>query len=343
MAVALVLVVMRVGVRAGAAAVAALTLWVVGALIFYYPARLEEIVAEGLGVVLVSGFVVIFASLLREVERSGLRAQQANEHLTVLNAELTSANEQLRAAALVERDLVLAQERERTSRELHDGLGHRLTLVGMSLDYARRVRDSDPDAAWGELDHAATLNRETLDLMRRWVRALHPPEPGPDTNGTTSFEAIADSFRGTGLAVEVTYEGMPGPPPLPTAVSLLAHRFVQEGLTNVLRHADAGQVTIVMRQEVSLLEVLVRDDGDPQADPGEGFGRRNLRERAEAIGGAVTGHRLSEGGFELRLRVPLTEEGPRSEGAPTTAGTHPTHSQRRHAPGPATGQHMVSP
>ncbi|MEI2776220.1 MAG: histidine kinase [Tetrasphaera sp.] len=78
-----------------------------------------------------------------------------------------------------ERDLVLAQERTRAARELHDGLGHRLTLVAMSFEYAQRMRHRDPEPAWAEIENAAKTNQEALDHMRLWVRAA-PPESLPD-------------------------------------------------------------------------------------------------------------------------------------------------------------------
>lgn len=306
-AVALVVVTHRVGPVTGFACVAAATAWVVGILALYYRAEVPEIVTEGVATATVFSLVVVFAALLRQVETSERRAAAANEELRATNAELTAANERLHAAALAERDLVLAEERARTSRELHDGLGHQLTIVGMSLDYALRMRDREPDPAWEEVRRARVINKESLDVMRRWVRALHPPPHLPDATGPAAFDAIADSFRGTGLEVNVGYEGMEDPPPLPADVGLFAHRLVQEGLTNVLRHADAEHVQITMRQHPGRVEVSIVDDGTGTDNPGEGFGRRNLRERAEALGGSVTGRVLDGGGFEILAQVPLPE------------------------------------
>lgn len=304
-AVGLMVVTHRVGVAAGLICVGLSTAWVAGILAFYYRADLPEVLVEAVATLTVFTLVVVFATLLRTVESSERQVATANEELRAANAELTEANARLHAAALNERDLVLAEERARTSRELHDGLGHQLTLIGMSLDYAHRMRDRDPEAAWEEVRRAGVVGKESLETMRRWVRALHPPPHLPDATGPAAFDAIAESFRGTGLEVEVGYEGMEDPPPLPAEVGLFAHRLVQEGLTNVLRHADAQHVRITMRQQPGSVEVSIVDDGTGTDDPGEGFGRRNLRERAEALGGSVSGQLLQDGGFEILARLPL--------------------------------------
>lgn len=303
--VAALVITLRKGRGYGVAAVLVVVAWVFGTLVLFYPAGPTEVMVESVAVAVLMGLFVAFASLLRAVEHAREDAARAAADLSRANTELNRANAQLREAALVERDLALAEERARTSRELHDGLGHQLTLVKMSLEYAQRMRDRDQDTAWAEVANAVGSTQTMLDTMRRWVRALHPPPHLPDATGPAAFDMIADSFRGTGLEVRVRYEGMDDPPPLPIDVGLLAHRVVQEGLTNVLRHTDAREVVILMQQQPDGVSVTVRDDGTVDEDPGESFGRRNLRERAESLGGTVEGSTRPDGGFELVLSQPL--------------------------------------
>lgn len=219
--------------------------------------------------------------------------------------ELEVANERLRAAIVTEREFVLAQERARAARELHDGLGHRLTLVAMSLQFAQRMQDRDPEKAWAEVATAATTNLAALDNMRLWARALDPPEPAQGVGGAAAFDAIADAFRGTGLEVTVTHRGTDDL--LPQQVNLFATRFVQEGLTNVLRHADATQVAVEVLQSPQQVRITLRDDGRSQPVPHEGFGLRSLRERADAMGGTLTSGAVADGGWQLVVVLPLTD------------------------------------
>lgn len=265
-------------------------------------ATLLSIVLDGLFVSLSLGFAVIVGALLRDLEVTRGAALRVNE-------ELATANERLRETMSLERDLVLAEERARSSRELHDGLSARLTVTSMSLDYALRMRERDPELAWAEVARAAEGNRETLGHMRTWVRALSPPQLTPGLGGAAAFEAIADSFRGTGLSIEVRHEGDEGP--LPPEVTTLAYRVVQEGLTNALRYAGASAVVIALRQSPEDVRIAVRDDGPGTQAPVEGFGLRALREQAEGRGGQMVAGPRPEGGFELAVRVPLTGRGER--------------------------------
>ena len=236
-------------------------------------------------------------ALIRTVERS--RSEAAT-----VGVELEVANAALRTSLLLERDLVLAEERARSARQLHDGLGHRLTLVAMSLEYAQQAHVRDPEKAWAEVGTASATTREALSEMRLWVRALDPPVADEGVAGAAAFDAIADAFRGTGLDVRVTYRGEG--PALGRDAALFATRFIQEGLTNVLRHAVASRVDIEVIQSPQQVRFTIGDDGSGPSSPTEGFGRRSLRERAETLGGTVSSRRSALGGFELSAVLPLT-------------------------------------
>lgn len=237
--------------------------------------------------------------------------QEARAVAVEREARIARANERLRASMSLERELVLAQERARSARELHDGLGHRLTLTSMSLQFALKMREKKPDLAWAEIDNAAQTNARALDVVRLWAVALDPAAGG-GARGAASFEAIADAFRGTGLDVRVTHQGLvvdgggeAGRADLlsgPAGVFLT--RLVQEGLTNVLRHAHATRVDVDIAEEPGKVRIAIRDNGIGQREPREGFGLRSLRERAEALGGSLAG-RPADPGWELTAVIPL--------------------------------------
>lgn len=210
---------------------------------------------------------------------------------------------ELRASVDTEKELMLADERSRSARELHDGLGHRLTLIAMNLEYAQRIHATDPERAWTEVAGAREESRNALAYMRRWVRALNPPRE-PNLAGNAAFEAIADSFRGTGLSVTVSHAGREVE--LGKEASLFAYRLVQEGLTNVLRHSNADRVEIALQWGDGDIEIEMRDNGGPltQHDETGGFGLRSLAERARELGGAFATERSGDG-MVLVGRVPV--------------------------------------
>lgn len=224
-------------------------------------------------------------------------------------AEKQQLVQRLRRAAVTEKELVLAEERARSARALHDGLGHRLTLVSMSLDFAERTREQDPQRAWGEVATARGTAQEALQEMRTWVRALHPVRDDEIT-GAAALNAIAESFRGTGLVVslEVSEEADAALAHSEDA-SLLVVRTVQEGLTNALRHARAETVDITLRTDDRGMLLRVRNDLDSRSrseiPPGAatpGFGLRSLIERAEAAGGTLDAAREGDS-FHLNLTL----------------------------------------
>lgn len=136
--------------------------------------------------------------------------------------------------------------------------------------------------------------------MRTWVRALDPIRVG-DAQGVAAFEAIAESFRGTGLEVEVSSTGSERE--LSKPLALFSYRFVQEGLTNALKHGGADRVRIVLDQRTAFVLTL-RDNGTVESGPvSPGFGLRSLRERAEDLGGGIE-YAPTREGFTLTATIP---------------------------------------
>lgn len=252
------------------------------------------VLAQTTGVVLILGYALLVGQLLRETDL----ARRHNERLLA----------QQRAAAEVEKDHVLAQERTRSAGALHDGLGHQLTAMRLSLDVAERLRRTDPDMAWAEVARAGDLATMGLDRMRTWVRALDPVSVGALTD-VAALEAVADSFRGTGLDVEVVTIGESSP--LDRTRGLFCLRVVQEGLTNALRHGGAGQVRIDVDRTPASLRLTLTDDGEPPDDgqqPQPSYGLRTLHGRAEELGGSVCAGWTGDG-FRLIAEVPMDVPG----------------------------------
>src|SRR5699024_7911041 len=219
---------------------------------------------------------------------------------------LEEAITRLRRTAEIEKELLLADERSRSARDLHDGLGHRLTLISMGLEFARRTRSDDPEKAWNEVAAADATARDALTEMPTWVRALSPVRDA-DATGAAAFEAIAESFRGSGLEVIVETDG--NDLPLTQETSLLLYRAVQEGLTNALRHGRAQSVHIRLVTGGDELTLRIVSDLDEEARtplPTGGItprgGLRGLADRAAAVGGSVRAvHR--DGFVELTVRL----------------------------------------
>ena len=203
----------------------------------------------------------------------------------------------------------VAEERVRIARELHDVIGHSVSVMTVQASAVRRRLTPDQTEERQALESVESVGREALAEMRRMVGALRErgeraeQEPAP---GLDQLGGLVEQFRAAGLAVELEVSGSPRS--LAPGLDLTAYRLIQEGLTNVLRHAvrpTHAEVTVTYRD--GELDLAVRDDGQPQ-DPGEaGHGLLGMKERVSVYGGELVARPL-ERGFELAARLPLDAE-----------------------------------
>ncbi|MEU7912131.1 sensor histidine kinase [Microbispora bryophytorum] len=201
------------------------------------------------------------------------------------------------------RELAVAEERARMAAEMHDSVGHHLTVIKMGLENAERFRRRRPDAAWSEVRQAKELTVEALADARRWVRALRPLALDGRV-GSAALERLAASFDGTGITVSFEVRGEERH--LKADTELVLYRVLQEGLTNALRHAKAEHVHGTLTFGDDQVALVVRDDGTGRDDRARGgFGLTSLADRARALGGTLAGGNRPGGGFELRAELPL--------------------------------------
>lgn len=216
-----------------------------------------------------------------------------------------------RALAVIERARTVAtQEQLRMAQDLHDGVGHGLAVIAMQAGVGLHVLDRDPAAVRSALGAIRDTARESLDALRAELAQMSGPqvsgEPAPrrPRHGMGDLDALVDRVRTAGLAVDVT--GSPGV--LAEPVGAVVYGVVQEGLTNVLRHASATSVVVRLDRSPERLAITVEDDGRGSgraAGPEEGMGLRGMRERVQALGGAFSAGPRATGGFAVQAVLPL--------------------------------------
>jgi signal transduction histidine kinase len=202
----------------------------------------------------------------------------------------------------------VAEERLRIARELHDAVGHHLSLINVQTAAALRKLKRDPSFKTGEtLQVVADTSRLSLRELRAMVGVLREPGedsptgPGPSLDQLSS---LVEAARASGLEVDLRVDGRAE---LPAAVDAAAFRVVQESLTNVLRHAQAKHVQVKVVTGTSTLAVAVIDDGagDAKGAKGAGNGLMGMRERAEGLGGTFDAGPRDDGGFAVEATWPL--------------------------------------
>jgi signal transduction histidine kinase len=215
-------------------------------------------------------------------------------------------------ARLLERDreqqaAVMAAERGRIARELHDVIAHTVSVMGIQAAAAAEVLDHDPHRARAPLDSIQMTARDAIEELRRLLGVLRDGSesaelaPQPDLGGLGD---LVERARESGLHVELSIEG--DRRSLPAGIELAGYRIVQEALTNIRKHAGTARARVTIQYRPACLDMLVEDEGRGVAGgAGTAHGLVGMRERATLYGGTLDAGPRPGGGFRVRARLPL--------------------------------------
>jgi signal transduction histidine kinase len=201
-------------------------------------------------------------------------------------------NEVLARQEAVSATHAVVEERLQLSRDLHDAIGHSLTVVALQAGAARRLADTDPQ-------RAEEVMRTVAKAAREGARSMTWPATSTDVT------RLVDGVRATGLVIDADVSDESTLEPTQQAI---AYRIVQEALTNVLRHAPGARAAVLVRRNGDAVDVVVSNTAPAGSGSGPGTGRGldGIRERVAAAAGQVTWSTLADGGFELRVRLPMS-------------------------------------
>lgn len=201
------------------------------------------------------------------------------------------------------------EERQRISRELHDEAGQALTALKIALEIIQGEVPTSEESLRQNLDEAIALTDSARDQIRMLARGLRPP--ALDTVGLNlTLEDFCRNF-GRRTQLEIEYEGADGLN-LPDAVNICLYRLLQEGLTNVAKHAQASQVGVKLWVADTAVHLSISDDGIGFADesriPGQsaGLGLLGMQERVELLDGRLELHTTPGNGTRVVAHLPLT-------------------------------------
>ena len=259
--------------------------------------------------IILAGVLVYFADTIRT---------QAFEPVTVLVVWVATwavgystarrREEQDRARRAIRRQVV-AEERTRIARELHDVVAHHVSVIGVLAAAARRQLERDPGKASAALASIEDSSRQAVVEMHGLLGFLRQEGDGDELVPAPTLrqlEALAGQLSEATLSVDVRVEGEQRA--LPTSVELSAYRVVQEALTNTVKHAGASTAEVRVRYRPQEVEVEIVDDGVGQsAAPGTygGHGLVGMRERVALHGGRLTAGPRPGGGYAVQATFPL--------------------------------------
>lgn len=282
---------------AGQSALLLSSLWMGAVCVLIYtvlvlPLILSNRWIDAIAVALVYGTGIVFVVVFTRIAASEREAR----------AGLAEANRLLRENAAQVEELATTKERNRLAREIHDSLGHYLTVVNVQIGAAQAIFAQDATRALDHLSKAQSLTQEGLGEVRRSVAALRASA----TESRPLPEALAklvEQWNATGLRARLSVEGARRQ--LTPQADLTLYRAAQEALTNVGQHARASRVDLILdyRAPESVL-LQVQDDGVGSNNSSEGFGLLGVRERAQLLGGEVRVHTETGKGFRLEVGLP---------------------------------------
>jgi len=256
----------------------------------------EEIFLAWVALSMTFGLGILFLQLLVD---AGLKERQRQEELAI-------ANTRLRQYALRVEELATVQERNRIARDIHDSLGHSLTVFGIHLEGALRLLKSDPEQAEELLLEIKQLNTTTLREVRESVSALRSDPLQERSLGEAIANLITDFQKSTGILP--TFDNQ-----LKSTLShdldIVIYRILQESLTNIRKYAAATAVNIVVSQSTQDVQVMIEDNGQgfDLSQNATGFGLQGMRERTLALMGRLEIVTAPDKGCRIIATLPLSE------------------------------------
>ncbi|HEV8141071.1 MAG TPA: sensor histidine kinase [Pyrinomonadaceae bacterium] len=271
--------------------------WMIGvcALIYFtlvMPLILRSRWIDAIVIAVIYGTGIVFVIVFTRVAASERQAR----------TKLAEANQRLREHAAQIEDLATTKERNRLAREIHDSLGHYLTVVNVQIGAAQAIMAQDRPRALDHLAKAQTLTQEGLAEVRRSVATLRasPTESRPLPE---ALAELVEHWNAAGLRVRLVIAGQVRP--IPPQASLTLYRAAQEALTNVGKHAHATSADLLLDyRDESLVRLRVKDDGVGSNNSEGGFGLLGVRERVQLLNGVVHVHTDAGQGFALEVELP---------------------------------------
>jgi signal transduction histidine kinase len=232
-----------------------------------------------------------------------IEEENAHSKIKQLINELETANSHLQEHANQIEELTVVRERNRFAREIHDGLGHYLTVIHMQIQAAKAVMETNPDKAMNTLINAQKQSQEALMDVRRSVATLRDNNAARIPLEERIIQLVASSSTDSLI---ITNE-IVGDPRIGSAqLELTVFRIIQESIQNCIKHARATKLQISIDYSISgILRLFVHDNGIGRSKIQKGFGLRGIEERVKQFGGIVNYQSKENEGFMIEVELPL--------------------------------------
>ncbi|WP_433271603.1 sensor histidine kinase [Actinosynnema sp. CS-041913] len=285
-------------------------------------AKLSSAISVGFGAAIVA-LVFVGSAEFEDTVRLAMLSMLVPAGAWRLGTAVRRERQDAERAARAENERVVARERLRVVREVHDVVSHSLGTIAVTAGVAAHIGSDDAERLRHKLARIEETSKEALDELRAVLGAVRErgesveraPQPG-----IADLPNLVVRAENAGVRVRLTVDSVDGVPP---SAGLAVYRIVQEGLTNTTRHAPRARCEVTVLGTGHRIHVGIVDDGgaadarssgeggaaDVRSGGAGGYGLIGLRERVELLGGEFTAGHLAEGGFAVRAVIPVSEGG----------------------------------
>ncbi len=249
------------------------------------------------------GVIIILNSIIRFQRDNRIPAAEIKKNYQDILFQLGQVNLQLQEYATTVEQETLLNERKRLMREVHDTLAYTLTNLVMMLEAAKFLVNPGERKLLEQLELAHAQANDGLTEVHRALQALQPVHLSK-VSGLQAIQQLVATFA-QATRIEIDLDLGNAPLHFGNDADLVAYRFVQEGITNALRHGRATMIAISISLVGNIVHILIKDNGIGADGLKEGYGLAGMRERIERLGGKLEISSNSGFGFRLLAKIPV--------------------------------------
>ena len=254
------------------------------------------------------GRIVIFSDktderkLMYEISNKNTLLSRMNIELTETNTMLKEANIQLEDYSKTVQELAVTRERNRLSSEMHDTIGHTMTLIIALLENSKVKFENKKDEGIEKINQCIQLSKQCLSEIRNSLKGIFAGDVD-SIDITVLIGQLVTVFEQSGIKIDYTYTG--DAVNLDSKSSLAVYRICQESITNSIRHGKADSVTLTLKFTDGLIKIYIFDNGQGCKKIVSGFGLNGMQERAKELGGKILFGSDGESGFNVVAEIPI--------------------------------------
>ncbi|HEX3045647.1 MAG TPA: histidine kinase N-terminal 7TM domain-containing protein [Bacillota bacterium] len=245
----------------------------------------------------IQGRIVLFNDVTQD-KKMLQELHNKNSVMSVMNQELATANKQLKDYARTVEELAVAQERNRITRDIHDSVGHQMTLLIALLEVTTDLYEKNRPETKTKLLEATVTARESLQELRRSIR--HQTE---NQDLLESLQKLIANFEASGIQIDFSVEGSKRD--IQPRYAEVLYRICQEALTNAVRHGKARQAAIVLRFNFEMIGLDISDNGQGCQKITKGMGLTGMEGRVQELNGTIKYGSSEDGGFSITVKIPI--------------------------------------